>query len=225
MKAVTGLTLVLFVVLLLLLPLMFGQLMVAALAKLHLGPMAALLVMIGIIVGSVINIPVHRIVHEKVVSHHPLALFGLSDLWPDLRRSGSQTIIAVNVGGCLIPTGLAVYELAYLMASDPLALVHVAIACAVSIVACYFLASPVPGVGVLIPGLIPPAIAATLAVILAPEQAPPVAFIAGVAGPLVGADLLHLKEIRGAAAGVASIGGAGTFDGIVLSGIVAAYLA
>jgi len=42
---------------------------------------------------------------------------------------------------------------------------------------------------------------------------------------LIGADLLHLRDIgRIAPAGVASIGGAGSFDGIVLSGILAAYL-
>jgi uncharacterized membrane protein len=68
-------------------------------------------------------------------------------------------------------------------------------------------------------------IATIVALILAPEQAAPVAFVAGVTGPLVGADLLHLKDIQRHAVGMASIGGAGTFDGIVLSGIVAAYLA
>jgi uncharacterized membrane protein len=46
-----------------------------------------------------------------------------------------------------------------------------------------------------------------------------------VLGPLIGADLLHLRDIEKIATGIASIGGAGTFDGIVLSGIVAAYLA
>jgi uncharacterized membrane protein len=68
-------------------------------------------------------------------------------------------------------------------------------------------------------------VAALLALLFAPSDAAPVAFIAGVAGPLIGADLLHLKEIEQSAVGIASIGGAGTFDGIVLSGIVAAYLA
>ena len=70
-----------------------------------------------------------------------------------------------------------------------------------------------------------PAVAAILALIFAPSEAAPVAYVAGVAGPLIGADLLHLEEIEQSAVGVASIGGAGTFDGIVLSGIVAAYLA
>jgi len=44
-------------------------------------------------------------------------------------------------------------------------------------------------------------------------------------GPLIGADLLHLRDIKTLATGVASIGEDGTFDGILLSGIVAAYLA
>ncbi|HXZ68352.1 MAG TPA: DUF1614 domain-containing protein, partial [Alphaproteobacteria bacterium] len=46
-----------------------------------------------------------------------------------------------------------------------------------------------------------------------------------VAGPLIGADLFHLRDIKASPVGIASIGGAGTFDGIVLSGIIAAYLA
>jgi uncharacterized membrane protein len=64
-----------------------------------------------------------------------------------------------------------------------------------------------------------------LALRFAASDAAPVAYIARVAGPLIGADLLHLREIEQSAVGTASIGGAGTFDGIVLSGIFAAYLA
>jgi uncharacterized membrane protein len=52
-----------------------------------------------------------------------------------------------------------------------------------------------------------------------------IAYVAGNLGPLVGADLLHLKEILRVPAGMLSFGGAGTFDGIVLSGILAALLA
>jgi len=94
----------------------------------------------------------------------------------------------------------------------------------VNTVVCYRLARPIPQVGIAMPGLVPAIVAALCALVLAPEWAAPVAFVAGVAGPLVGADLLHLEDIARIATGVASIGGAGTFDGIVLSGIVAAYL-
>ena len=61
--------------------------------------------------------------------------------------------------------------------------------------------------------------------LFAPAHAPPVAFVAGVAGPLIGADLLRLREIERMGTAVASIGGAGTFDGIVISGLVATLLA
>ena len=75
----------------------------------------------------------------------------------------------------------------------------------------------------------PAFVAALSALVLAPHQAPPVAFIAGVAGPLIGADLLNLRailrEVPKLETAMISIGGAGTFDGIVLSSITAAYLA
>jgi uncharacterized membrane protein len=75
------------------------------------------------------------------------------------------------------------------------------------------------------PSLFPALLAAVSALLLVPDQAPLVAFVASMLGPLMGADLLHLRDIEKIATGIASIGGAGTFDGIVLSGIVAAYLA
>lgn len=42
---------------------------------------------------------------------------------------------------------------------------------------------------------------------------------------LIGADLLNLGAVRGLGAPVASIGGAGTFDGIFVTGILAVLLA
>jgi uncharacterized membrane protein len=68
-------------------------------------------------------------------------------------------------------------------------------------------------------------VAAVLALLFGASDAAPTAYIAGVAGPLIGADPPHLREIEQCALGMASIGGVGTSDGIVLSGIVAGYLA
>jgi len=51
------------------------------------------------------------------------------------------------------------------------------------------------------------------------------AYIAGSLGTLIGADLLNLDKVRGLGAPVASIGGAGKFDGIFLTGIVAVLFA
>jgi uncharacterized membrane protein len=90
---------------------------------------------------------------------------------------------------------------------------------------CYKLAKPVEGVGIVMPAMIPAVVASAMALILAPTSATPVAFVAGVAGPLIGADLLHLRDVERIASGMVSIGGAGTFDGILLTGILALYLA
>jgi len=225
MKTFPAISLLAFLVLLILMPLLFGELMAASLVKLNITPGAALMLTVAIIFGGAINIPVKRIEHYQTVTQHPLAVFGLDAIWPQFQQVRRETVIAINVGGCIIPTALSLWELAHLAALGSGAAISVSVACAVNIAVCYFLARPVKGVGILLPGLVPALVAATVALLLRPDEAPPIAFVAGVAGPLIGADLLHLKEIEASATGVASIGGAGTFDGIVLSGIVAAYLA
>ncbi len=225
MKRSGCLPLLLVLLLVALLPLVFGEIFATALLKLRLGPEAALLLMLGIFIGSGINIPVKRIARAETLVADPLAVFGLLGFWPRLQRATAETVIAVNVGGCLIPVGLALYETVFLLSGGWRPMVGMGIAVAVNVLVCYRLAQPVPNIGIALPALVPPAVAALSALALVPEQATPVAFVAGVVGPLVGADLLHLRAIPRIATGTASIGGAGTFDGIVLSGIVAAYLA
>lgn len=214
-----------FLLLLFLLPFFFGELMATSLAKLQLSPAGAVYVIVGIFAGSLINIPIGRIARSEEVDAHPLATYGLDRMFPRLARVRRETVIAVNVGGCLIPAGLALYELICLAATGLGTLAITIIACAVNTAICYWLARPVRGLGIVMPGLVPALVAVFMATLLAPEHAPPVAFVAGVTGPLLGADLLHFKDLSKIATGVASIGGAGTFDGIVLSGIVALYLA
>jgi len=222
MKALTPLSMIATLLLLFLLPLIFGEVLALSLAKLHLTAGAGMLLIAAIIAGSFINLPVQRIPRDDAVTTHPLTVFGIPRVMPQLAREQHETIIAVNVGGCLVPSCLALYELTHLGGSGAVAALFAAF---LNITVCYFLARPTPGVGILLPGLVPGLVAAVAAMILQPGNAAPVAFIAGVAGPLIGADLLHLREIKTIAVGVASIGGAGTFDGIVLSGIIAAYLA
>jgi uncharacterized membrane protein len=218
------LSLAISLVLVVLFPFVFSEMMIEGLAKLHLEPSTAVAVVATVFLGGLVNIPVARMAREDEVLVDPLAAFGLFGWWPEIRRIRRETVIAVNVGGCLIPTGLAIYELAYLAAVDPSTLWAAGGASVIAIAVCHLTARPTPGVGIVVPGLIPALVAAVSALILAPEQAPPVAFVAGVLGPLMGADILHLKDVLRLGSGVMSIGGAGTFDGIVLSGVIAVYL-
>jgi uncharacterized membrane protein len=89
----------------------------------------------------------------------------------------------------------------------------------------HLLAQPVPGVGIALPPLLPSLVTAAAALLLDSRQAPRTAFIAGTLGTLIGADLMNLGNLQGLGAPVASIGGAGTFDGIFLTGIIAVLLA
>jgi len=87
------------------------------------------------------------------------------------------------------------------------------------------LARTVAGVGIAVPMFIPPLLAACIGLMLSRTSAPALAYVAGSLGTLIGADVLNLGKLRGLGAPVASIGGAGTFDGIFLTGILAVLLA
>jgi len=217
--------------LLFLVPLFLTHAMLTALARLGLSPELAFIILIGIFMGGAINIPIKRIERKQAVSYEPFRLFGLHRFIPEdwissFQRGGrSYMIIAVNVGGCLIPISLAVYEILRVLQRGTYEFVVLLTVTALNIALCYKLARPVPNIGIGMPALIPPLVAAFPSLILVPEFAPPIAFTAGVLGPLIGADLLHLKQIDRLWVGMVSIGGAGTFDGIVLSGMIASLLA
>jgi uncharacterized membrane protein len=207
----------------LLLPFVLANALLAALGKLGLGPTSSLLAALGIFLGSTINVPVTRIERTELVDHLPNRLLGLHRLLSRPAQRRAYTVIAINVGGCLVPAALAGYQGARLAVQAPSVLPAALAALAVNVALCYYVAQPTD-VGITMPPLVPAGAAALCGLVLAPEWAPPVAFMAGVLGPLVGADFLHLDDIAEMGTGMASIGGAGTFDGIVLSGLVATLL-
>lgn len=211
--------------LLLLLPFFLANVFLTALAKLGLGPTSSLLVALGIFLGGVVNVPVARVEHTRPIQYQPRRLLGLNHLLSPPVQKQTYTTVAVNVGGCLVPIALAGYQIGRLVLQAPSTLVALAVAVVLNIGLCYYLAYPVPERGIAMQPLVPAAAAALCGLLLAPEWAPPIAFAAGVIGPVVGTDLLHLDDIAEIGAGMASVGGAGTFDGIVLSGLVATLLA
>lgn len=218
------LALLFFALLLLLFPLFLANAMLLALARLGLTPEASLLAAVGIFLGGAINVPVRRIPREEILELPAVAVFGLGRFLPRPVRRRTYTVIAVNVGGCLIPCGLVAYELVRLAGEGWAALGLTLVAVSVNAAVCWRLARPMPNMGIALRPIWPALAAVLCALLFLPEMAPPVAFTAGVLGPLIGADLLHLGDVKELSTGIASIGGAGTFDGIVLSGLVATLL-
>jgi uncharacterized membrane protein len=171
------------------------------------------------LLGSYVNIPVAELAPERVLSGQEVTFFGMRYVVPVVQE-WPRTVIAVNVGGAVIPVLLSLYLLVKKALYRPALL-----AAAVVTVVVHALAYPVRGVGISVPIFVPPLLAATAAMFLARRSAPAVAYIAGSLGTLIGADLLNLGRIQGLGAPVASIGGAGTFDGVFLTGIIAVLLA
>jgi len=217
--------------LLFLVPFFFTHAIFIALSRLGLSPELALVALVGIFLGGAINIPVKKIKREEELPYTPFAIFGLQRIlpgdWTSTLRRSVQTymVIAVNVGGCLIPAAIALYEIIRVADQGAYEFFVLCLVTGINIIVCYRLARPIPNLGIGMPALVPPLVAVLPSIIFVPHFAPPIAFTAGVLGPLIGADLLHLKDIHRLQTRVVSIGGAGTFDGIVLSGMIAALLA
>ena len=212
--------LIFFILLLLfLLVLIQIEILTFAFEKLGLPPTLGLAVLLLSLFGSVINLPVMR-----VKSDAPPQEIIQPPFWGLLRIPVQpfrhETLIAVNVGGCLIPVSLSIY----LFSNSSLTLSSVVLGVAIITAISYYFSRPVPGFGIGMPILIAPISAALVGLLLSPENSAPLAYISGTMGVLIGADLLNLKVIPKLGSPFASIGGAGTFDGIFITGIVAALL-
>ena len=136
------------------------------------------------------------------------------------RVGDTASLIALNVGGAVIPVLVSLYLFARTPARGRMILATIIVAAFV-----HQLAIVVPGAGIVVPMLLPPIAATMVALVLAFRQAPAVAYVGGSLGALIGADLLNLRRVAELGAPAIAIGGAGTFDGVFLTGIIAGVLA
>lgn len=162
-----------------------------------------------ILLGSFINIPLTKRKYFYVKKRY---FFGLIER-EELRGEG----IFINLGGGLIPLIISLY-LIYKIPQKSSILWPTLFMIFIS----YSLSRVIPERGVVIPAFIPPIFSAIFALVFCHPFAAPCAFISGVLGTLIGADILHLPDFK--EKGFLSIGGAGVFDGIFLTAIFSAVL-
>lgn len=191
---------------------------VVAFEKLGLSRRSIYLALIATLLGSYINVPLF-----KFTSRPSLEVPPEIQQWMHTQHivQTSETIVAVNIGGCVIPVIFSIYLYVHTLVIPT----HVILAVAIMAGVAYGLSRTVPGSGITLPVVIPPVTAAIVAAFLEPEHRAALAYIGGTLGVLIGADLLRLREIPRIGVKEASIGGAGTFDGIFITGIVAVLLA
>jgi uncharacterized membrane protein len=179
----------------------------------------AFMLLLLTLLGSAVNIPVAEVPQRHVVSDQYVSPFGVTYVIP-VAHDFQCTTIAVNVGGALIPTVLSLY----LLFKNGLYISSIVGTAVVAAVVNHF-AQPQTGLGISVPIYIPPLAAVITAMVLSWRNAAPLGYIVGSLGTLIGADILNLNKVPGLNAPVASIGGAGTFDGVFLAGIIAVLLA
>lgn len=164
---------------------------------------------------SSVNIPVYR--KPVAVPINTVESIFINFLG-GIPQTVKEQIVAINIGGCIVPVVFSFYLLT--KTSILPAIIGIFI---ISLVA-YIFSRPVPGVGIVMPFWISPLFSALIAMIIAPGHAALVAYVSGVLGTLIGADILKIRQFMKKNPGILSIGGAGVFDGIFLTGIVAAFL-
>jgi uncharacterized membrane protein len=198
----------------------------------------AFLLLLGMFTGSAIQVPLRRVPCDRFLRRDPLAVVGLTGLLPRLEERDRYCLLALNVGGCLIPLAIVAWQVVRLASgaafhprladsADPPGvsgvLIALGIATALNATVCWKLSRPVPGVGIALPGIVPVVLAASTSLLLAAEVASSVAFVSGTLGILIGTSL-QVPSLRRRPIGLASIGGGGAFDGIVLNAVVSAFL-
>ncbi len=171
------------------------------------------------LLGSYINIPIAELGGGQTYAAGEFTNMGVRYVVP-LVHDQPDTILAINVGGAIIPMALSFY----LMWKNEIFLRGILGMLIVALVV-YALAQPIEGKGIAVPIFVPPLLAALVGTLLSRRAAAPVAYISGSLGTLLGADLMNLNRLAELGAPIASIGGAGTFDGIFLAGVLAVLLA
>lgn len=194
-----------------------------AFARIGFSPLEFALILIFTFLGSSVDIPLYKVRSiVPMVQVQEVRVFWLTYHVPRRVLRQVTTTVALNVGGGLIPIAISAYLLATHLGELVVAAV---VAVAITSILVHLVARRVPGVGIVTPALLPPMFAAIVAIALSPGSPAIVAYVSGTLGALIGADLTNLRGADHSGAAVESIGGAGTFDGVFLTGLVAVLLA
>jgi len=192
-----------------------------------------LITIISLVMSSihVVIYEVNTTVYTPAVTS--ITLFGMTFKIPTFLTQARRTAISINAGGALIPVAVSAFLTYMLYVRYPgLAAVPIVVSVLVTALIVNRISRVVPAVGVVTPAIVPPILAALMsymAIALTSNAyifvTPVVAYVTGVLGTLIGADLLNINKVIEAAPIIADIGGAGTFDGIFFTGILAVFYA
>jgi uncharacterized membrane protein len=187
----------------------------AGFSRIGFSTQAVILLLLAVLAGSFINIPLFTSEsREPVITDAYVTVFGMTYRVPAAAVGSRKTVVAINVGGALIPSIISLYLLWRFPDVFGFALIGVVLVASIS----HLVSRPVKGVGIVSPALVSPLVAAFYTILIL-TQVPSIdngfalAYVSGVLGTLIGADLTNLRAIKEVGAPVASIGGPGLLMG------------
>jgi len=185
------------------------------------------------LMGSYVNIPLSTIeTRVPIYTYKKIRTFFVTWRVPTVEMGVRKTYITINLGGGIVPLIISGYIILFAIpdCTSNIFQTYVKLLSVLIIVAIttYRSSKIVKGLGIATPMFGPPLMTAltTFAVdVFSPVSCPAhIAYVGGTLGTLIGADLFNLPKLPELGAPVVSIGGAGTFDGIYLTGIISVLL-
>ncbi len=128
---------------------------------------AAMWLLFASLLGSFFNIPIAELPPEQVMSNQVVDFFGMRYEVPAV-SNWQGTIIAVNVGGAVIPTLVSIY----LLIKNQL-WVKGLVATTIVAVILHWTATPMPGLGIAVPVFLPVLATAIVAMLMSRQYAAP----------------------------------------------------
>ena len=163
-------------------------------------PELAFAALLASLIGSYINFPVARLHGGQPHPAMLISSYGVRYRIPQRGWDGT-TVLAVNVGGAVVPVLITVY----LLTHQPEILGPALVAAVIVALIVNRSARPIRGLGIATPMFIPPIVAALAGYFLGgATHAAPVAYISGVLGTLIGADIMNIGRLSDLGAPVAS---------------------
>ncbi len=141
-----------------------------------------------------------------------------------------EVLLALNVGGAIIPLIISIHIIIALSINYPLIILLILVGIFMVTAISYRVSRVVNGIGVIVPVIVPALTAASTALILVEmagypiSTAGPVSYVSGTIGTILGVDVLKIRDVVENAKNkyIVSIGGMGSFDTIYLVGLLSA---
>lgn len=208
-----------------------------AFSKLGLTSAQGVLMFIAILVGRTVNFPFFTSERMVIVSKPQTFNYTMNasgqpmQVEQDTANEVKKQVFLVNLGGCILPLLLCLTFLIRLHMNGQAEGVYGYIGFAMLMVAggCYVMAKADPFTGLRVPLFMPALMTFVSVFFFVPEPLRPVAaYVAGTMGTILGGNIVPLltPRVRNAVGTPeVAIGGAGTFGGVFVAGVLAVLLA